>query len=376
MSRACSKAGSRPHNVSYDPSMRSKLTIQTLDLHTGGEPLRLITAGYPPVPRLPILERRRWVREHADHVRRAVCFEPRGHRDMYAAVLLPPTRDDADLAVLFMHNEGYSTMCGHGIIALGMGLVEEGLFPATAPETTIRFEAPAGLVVANVAVDAQADGTLTVRDVRFTNVESYLAARDLHLRIDGLALAGRAAEADYLAVDIGFGGAYYGIVDAADLGLRVVPEQVDALTRAGAAITDVLRRDHVPDHPFEPDLGFVYGTIIVDRDPATSPDGTALAADVRNVTIFADAEVDRSPCGTGTCALLARAVARGEMAVGDEIANASITGAVFHGRVEALTRFGPHDAIVPSVAGTAHVMGYSTFVVDGRDPLGGGFVLG
>jgi trans-L-3-hydroxyproline dehydratase len=355
--------------------MRSRLTLQTIDLHTGGEPLRLITAGYPPVPRLPILERRRWVREHADHVRRAVCFEPRGHRDMYAAVLLPPTRDDADLAVLFMHNEGYSTMCGHGIIALATALIEEGLYPATAPETVIRFEAPAGLVTARVAVDATVDGACSVRDVRFTNVESYLAARDLRLRVDGIELAGAAAAAGTLTADIGFGGAYYGIVDAADLGLRVVPAQVEALTRAGAAITEILRRDHTPSHPFEPDMGFVYGTIIVDREPATSPDGAALDADIRNVTIFADAEVDRSPCGTGTCALLAQAVARDAMAVGEELANASITGAIFRGRVEALTTFGPHDAIVPSVAGNAHVMGYSTFAVDARDPLGGGFLL-
>src|SRR5437762_3044377 len=132
--------------------MRSRLTIQTLDLHAGGEPLRLITAGYPPVPDAPILERRRWVREHADHVRQVVCFEPRGHRDMYGAVLLPPHRPDADLAVLFMHNEGYSTMCGHGILALTSGLIEEGLYPAPAPATTIRFEAPAGLILAEAAV--------------------------------------------------------------------------------------------------------------------------------------------------------------------------------------------------------------------------------
>src|SRR5664279_1283619 len=128
--------------------MRSRLTIQTIDLHAGGEPLRLFTSVYPALPHAPILERRRWVREHADHVRRTICFEPRGHRDMYGAVLAPPFRTDADLAVLFMHNEGYSTMCGHGIIALTTGLLEEGLWPATEPETTIRFEAPAGLVVA------------------------------------------------------------------------------------------------------------------------------------------------------------------------------------------------------------------------------------
>ena len=154
-----------------------------------------------------------------------------------------------------------------------------------------------------------------------------------------------------------------------------MPEQTDALTRAGAAITEVLRRDHTPAHPESADLGFIYGTIIVDRDPASSPDGRAGDADLRNVTIFATAEVDRSPCGTGTSALLAQASARGELRPGHEIRNASLTGAVFRGRIESLTTFGGHEAVVPSIAGHGFVTGYHTFVVDARDPLGGGFLL-
>jgi trans-L-3-hydroxyproline dehydratase len=354
--------------------VRSRLTVQTLDLHAGGEPLRLITAGYPPVPLAPILERRRWVTQHADHIRRVICFEPRGHRDMYGAVLLPPFRPDADYAVLFMHNEGYSTMCGHGILALTAGLVEEGLFPASLPGTTIRFESPAGLITAEAAV-RRVDHAPLVDDVRFVNVPSYVAASGLQIRPDGVELAGNARRRGHLLVDIGFGGAYYGIVDASDLGLRVVPSATEALTRAGAAITDVLRRDHRPTHPEEPDLGFVYGTILVDRSPADAPDGVALDADVRNVTVFAEAEVDRSPCGTGTCALMAQEVARGTMKPGDLLRNASLTGAVFTGRVDARTTFGPYEAIVPSIAGRGYVSGTSTFTVDARDPLGGGFLL-
>lgn len=336
--------------------VRSRLTLQAIDLHCGGEPLRLITAGFPPVPRAPILERRRWVRTHADHVRRVAMYEPRGHRDMYGAVLLPPYRDDADVAVLFMHNEGWSTMCGHGTIAITRALVEEGLFLATPPETTIRFEAPAGLVTATARDD----------EASFENVPAYLAGCDLRVHPDGW---------PELTVDLAFGGAYYGIVDAAALGLRVVPGQLDALTRAGAAINAVLRRDHAPTHPTEPDLGFVYGTIIVDRSPATAPDGLATHADIRNVTIFADAEVDRSPCGSGTSALLAQAVGRGRLGPGDEIANASITGSVFRGRVDGLTTLGKEDAVRTTISGSAYVTGFSTFVVDERDELGEGFLL-
>jgi proline racemase len=354
---------------------RTKRTLQAIDLHCGGEPLRLITAGFPPVPRLPILERRRWVRDHADDVRRVAMYEPRGHRDMYGAVLLPPYRDDADVAILFMHNEGFSTMCGHGTLAVATALVEEGLFPATEPETVIRFEAPAGLVTARVATRRTAGGGWEALGASFRNVPAYLEAQDLPVRPEGVPLAGAAAERGHLLVDVGFGGAYYGIVDAADLGLRVVPGQVDALTRAGAAITALLRRDHVPAHPEEPDMGFIYGTIIVDRSPAGSPDGRATDATWRNVTVFAEAEVDRSPCGSGTSALLAQAWARGRLAVEDEVRNASITGAVFGGRVDGETSLAGIPAIDTTISGSAYVTGFSTLVVDERDPLGDGFLL-
>ena len=184
-----------------------------------------------------------------------------------------------------------------------------------------------------------------------------------------------AADYGHLNVDVAFGGAYYGIVDAASLGLRVVPEQASALRRAGAAITDVLRRDHSPTHPTDPDLGFVYGTIIVDRDPASSPDGRARDSHYRNVTIFADAELDRSPCGSGTSALLAQLFYRGAIQIGQEFVNAGITGEAFVGRVEAQTRLADQPAVLTSVRGRAFVTGYSTLVVDQRDPIGEGFLL-
>jgi proline racemase len=352
-----------------------RVTVETLDLHCAGEPLRLIRSGYPEVPQAPINERRAWAREHADHARRLLMYEPRGHRDMYGAVLLPPDRDDADIAVLFMHNEGYSTMCGHGIIALTQGLIEEGLYPAATPSTTIRWETPAGLVTAVAEVRRGRGGEPLVRAVRFTNVAAYLHADRLTLRPRGVRLFGAAAERKGLSVQLSFGGAYYGIVDAAELGMRVVPGQVEQLRRAGAAITDVLRRDHSPEHPTDPSLGFVYGTIIVDSDPSTSPDGLARDATIRNVTIFADAEVDRSPCGSGTSAILAARHVLGASEVGDEIINAGITGEAFVARVEGTTTLGDREAVVTSVQGRGYVTGHHRFVVDDRDPLAEGFLL-
>jgi proline racemase len=355
---------------------RARLTVQVVDMHCTGEPLRMIRSGFPDVPHAPVLERRHWIERNADHVRRAVIHEPRGHRDMYGAILLPPHARDADVCLLFMHNEGYSTMCGHGVIAVTTALIEEGLMPAVEPVTTIRYEVPAGIVAASAGTARQSDGSFLVNGVRFTNVPSYLAAESLAVTPDAIPLHGRAEAAGSLSVDIAFGGAYYGIVDAADLGLRVVPEQAEALRRAGAAITDVLRRDRTPSHPTDPDLSFVYGTIIIDHQPRTVPDGRAAEADMRNATVFADAELDRSPCGSGTSAILAQMFGRGRLQVGDEIVNAGITGETFIGRIEGQTQLGPQPAIQTSIAGTAYLTGYATLLVDERDPLGEGFLLG
>ncbi len=353
----------------------SRLVVETLDLHCAGEPLRLIRSGYPAVPQLPINERREWVREHADGFRRLLMYEPRGHRDMYGAVLLAPHREDADIAVLFMHNEGYSTMCGHGIIALTQGLIEEGLYLATTPTTEIRWETPAGLVTATAEVSVGVGAEPVVRSVRFENVPAYLHAERLVMRPRGVRLFGMAAERKGLSVQLAFGGAYYGIVDVAELGMRVVPEQIDQLTRAGAAITDALRRDHTPAHPTDGSLGFVYGTVLVDSDPPTSPDGLAADATVRNVTVFADAEVDRSPCGSGTSALLAARHALGASTIGDSIVNASITGEAFSARIESATTLGEHEAVITSIEGHGYVTGHQRFVLDERDRLGQGFLL-
>ncbi len=353
----------------------SRVVVETLDLHCAGEPLRLIRTGYPEVPLLSIDERRAWVREHADAFRRLLMYEPRGHRDMYGAVLLAPHRGDADIAVLFMHNEGYSTMCGHGIIALTQGLIEEGLYPATTPTTDIRWETPAGLVTASADVSVGVGAAPVVRSVRFVNVPAYLHAERLLMRPRGVRLFGAAAERKGLSVQLAFGGAYYGIVDVAELGMRVVPEQIEQLTRAGAAINDALRQEHEPTHPTDESLGFVYGTVLVDSDPASSPDGLAADATIRNVTVFADAEVDRSPCGSGTSALLAARHALGASDVGDTIVNAGVTGESFSARIEGTTMLGEHEAIITSIEGSGYVTGHQRFVLDERDRLGRGFLL-
>jgi trans-L-3-hydroxyproline dehydratase len=334
-----------------------KTIITTIDMHAAGEPLRIITGGLPPLPGNTILERRRWMREHLDHLRRALMWEPRGHYDMYGCVLTPPVTPGADVGVLFLHNEGYSTMCGHGVIALVTALVETGALPAKATITPVTLDTPAGVVRA--AAHVRPDGT--VAKVSFRNVPSLLYGRDLSLDVPGFGP---------VVVDVAFGGAYYAIVPAERVKLRVDVNQKAALLAAATAIKAAVTSACPIEHPFENDLSFLYGIIFTDAPEEASHHS-------RNLCIFANAEVDRSPTGTGVSARLAVHHARGEVAAGETIAIESILGrhSVFEGRVVEETQFGPYPAIVSEVSGRAFLTGRHEFVIDADDPLGAGFLL-
>jgi trans-L-3-hydroxyproline dehydratase len=334
-----------------------KTIITTLDAHAAGEPLRIITGGLPEIPGDTILDRRRWMRENLDHVRRALMWEPRGHYDMYGCVVLPPVTPGADLGVLFLHNEGYSTMCGHGIIALVTALLETGALPARGRETPVSIDTPAGLVRAVGHLDACGK----VERVSFLNVASFLFARDVTVKVPGLGSA---------PLDIAFGGAFYAILPAARVGQRVTITDKPSLVPLATAIKIAVMEQVPIMHPLTADLGFLYGVIFTDEpeDPAHHS---------RNLCVFANAEVDRSPTGTGVSARLAQLYARGEIAIGQEIAIESILGqrSVFTGRVVETTTFGPWPAVVPEVSGRAFLTGRHEFVIDTDDPLGGGFIL-
>ena len=331
--------------------------ITTIDTHTAGEPLRIVTDGMPELPGETILARRRYLQEHYDQIRRALMWEPRGHYNMYGCILTPPVTPEADLGVLFMHNEGYSTMCGHGTIGLITALLETGALPARGQHTPVNLDTPAGLVRATAHMDSAGH----VERVSFLNVPSFLYARDIALDVSNY---GR------LTVDIAFGGAFYVVLPASQVGLRVSPEQVSRLVDAGEAIKQAINAQVQVRHPVEDDLSFVYGTIFTDtpEDPAHHS---------RNVCIFADGEVDRSPTGTGVSARLALHFAKGEIAEGQRIMIESILGeiSVFAGRVVEHAQVGPFEAIVPEVSGTASITGRHEFLLDPRDQLGRGFLL-
>ena len=257
--------------------------ISTIDAHAAGEPLRIITAGVPPLPGATILERRAYMAEHHDDLRRVLLFEPRGHADMYGAVLTPPVTAGADFGVLFLTNEGYSSMCGHGVIALTTTLLETGMLKKVEPETDVVFDAPAGLIRATAMV---ADGRVT--SVRFRNVPAFRCTRQLAVEIS----------IGPVLVDVAWGGAFYALVDADALGVAVLPEHSSILANLGMEIKHAVEQVAYPVHPLEDGLHGVYGTIISDAPRADEADG-------RNITIYADGAVDRSPCGTGTSAKLA-----------------------------------------------------------------------
>ncbi len=328
--------------------------VTVIDAHTAGEPLRIYVDGYPDLPGETILARRRYARENLDLLRTALMWEPRGHADMYGCIITPAVTPTADFGVLFLHNEGYSTMCGHGIIAVTKVALETGMLPMQSPVTRIGIDTPAGLVTAYARIENNA-----VRSVYFHNVPSYAAELDGTVDVPGL------GEIRY---DLAFGGAFYAYVQAADAGVRCHPEDFRALIEKGMAIKRAVMASRKIAHPFEADLNFLYGTIFIGP-----PEGKG--ADSRNVCIFAEGEVDRSPTGTGVSGRVAIHHARGEIATGEKMVIESILGTSFSASVLEETKFGSYSAIIPEVEGTAYITGINQFVLDPKDPLREGFIL-
>ncbi len=330
-----------------------RLTVT--DMHTAGEPVRIVTGGYPPIPGGTILQKRAYVRDNLDHLRKLLMFEPRGHYDMYGALLVEPHLPGADLAVLFMHNEGYSTMCGHAVVALGRYAVDAGIVAAREPVTVVNIEAPCGLVVASVEVKAGKAGA-----VSFDSVPAFLLARDESVELAGI---GR------VRFDIAYGGAFYALADCRRFGLEFGRDRVRDFVDAASALTDTLKAGFPLAHPDHDDLAFLYGTILTDGMDAFGDRPT------RNVCVFAEAQVDRSPTGSGVTARLAAMHARGEIAPGQKRVFESIAGSRFTGEVVRVTTAGPHPAIVARVGGRAFYSGKAEFTLEADDELGRGFLL-
>ncbi len=328
--------------------------IRTIDLHTGGEPLRVILDGIGEIPGAGILEKRRYFRDHLDDIRRALMWEPRGHADMYGAVVTEPVNAGSDFGTFFLHNEGYSTMCGHAIIALTTLMLDTGAIAVRQNPQPLVIDAPPGLIRAR----GWMEGGKTSR-VDFLNVPSFVLMQDRWVEVEGI---GR------VKFDIAYGGAFYALVEAETLGLVLDAAHYDQLVDWGRRIKKSIVGQFAIEHPFEKDLSFLYGTIFTGR--ALDPGNHS-----RNVCIFADGEVDRSPTGSGVSARAALHHLRGEFREGEELTIESILGTTMTVKVAETTTYGPHAAVIPEVSGSASFTGRHEFWIDPEDPLKDGFIF-
>lgn len=316
--------------------------------------MRVLVDGYPEVLGETILEKRKFFRDHLDHIRKGIMWEPRGHADMYGAVLTGPCTREADFGTFFLHNEGYSTMCGHAIIALTKFVLDTGLIERTGDTPSLIIDAPPGKIV-STAYRNQG----VVNSVSFKNVPSFVLYRDQQVEVQGLGM---------VKYDVAFGGAFYAIVDADQMNISLEPSGVGKLIDIGMQIKRSVMKQQPIRHPFEEDLSFLYGTIFTGKP--LNP-----GRDSRNVCIFANGEVDRSATGSGVSARAALHHARGEMNLGELMEIESILGTTMKVELAELTTFGPHKAVIPRVSGTASFTGSNNFYYDPGDPLKEGFII-
>lgn len=329
-------------------------SINVIDTHTMGEPTRIIVGGLPVIPGNTMPEKKKYLEENMDYIRSMVMHEPRGHKDMFGAIITQPTCPEADIGVIFMDGGGYLNMCGHGSIGVSTMLVETGMVEKVEPFTEIVLEAPAGLIKARVEVE---NGK--VKGTSITNVPSFLYKEDIEIQVPNVGK---------VKLDISFGGSFFALVNANQLGMKVDLENVNELVEVGLAIRDILNRDVKISHPEKPHINTVDLVEIYDL-PSTE------GADFKNVVVFGMGQFDRSPCGTGTSAKIATLYAKGKIGINEPFVYESITGTTFIGKVLRKTKIGEYNGIVPEITGRAFVTGFNQLVVDPEDPFRNGFAL-
>lgn len=328
--------------------------IKTLEMHTGGEPVRIILEGYPRLQGT-ILEQRNLLTEKYDHLRKAIMWEPRGHADMYGLLVTAPERQDSQFGVIFMHNEGYSTMCGHATLAIAHCAAKLAWVPTQTPTTEIKIDAPCGQLHAKVSMDEE-----TISKVSFENVPSFVTELDASIHVAGI------GEVRY---DIAYGGAFYAYVDVGQLDLKVTKSNAHRFIALGRQMKKLIADQNKNIvHPYEQDLSFLYGVIFTEK----LNDGIAHS---RNVCIFADGELDRSATGSGVSGRAALLHARGQLSINEEIVIQSILGSSMSVCISKLQDYGPHQAVVPEVSGESYFLGANEFWLNDEDELGKGFLI-
>ena len=332
-------------------------TITSIEMHTCGEPLRVLMDGLPDLKGDSVLAKRRDLMENHDHIRTSTMFEPRGHADMYGCILVEPENETSDFGIIFLHNEGYSTMCGHAIIAITTLAVQMNWINVKEGNNTLKIDAPCGMIESNALIEND-----KIQNVSFKCVPSFV--QDLDLVIDTPSYG-------KVKYDLAYGGAYYAYVDLQknDLDFNLSEEYYSQIISAGKEIKLSITNSGLSiKHPFEADLSFLYGTIFI--GPSSKQ-----GIHSQNVCVFADGEVDRSPTGSGLSGRLAIHKRRNEINLKEQIEVESIIGTSFKGQVLEDIQFGLFDAVIPLVSGSAHITGANQFYLNSDDPLNHGFFL-
>lgn len=334
--------------------MKFSRTIQAIDSHTAGEATRIVVGGIPNIKGNTMPEKKQYLEDHLDHIRTAIMLEPRGHNDMFGSVMTQPCDPDADFGIIFMDGGGYLNMCGHGSIGAMTVAVETGVVPMEEPVTKVVMEAPAGIIKGDVKVE---NGK--VQSVSIFNVPAFLYKKDQEVELPGVGK---------VKFDISFGGSFFAIVNAGQLGLKIEPKNAAKLTDLAMELRDIINRDIEIQHPTLEHIKTVDLVEIWDEP-------TNEKATYKNVVIFGQGQVDRSPCGTGTSAKLATLHARGELKEGEKFVYESILGTLFEGEIVGTTKVGEFDAVLPKITGSAYMTGFNSFLIDEDDPVKYGFIL-
>ncbi|HGM3507255.1 TPA: proline racemase [Clostridioides difficile] len=334
--------------------MKFSRSIQAIDSHTAGEATRIVVGGIPNIKGNSMPEKKAYLEENLDYLRTAIMLEPRGHNDMFGSVMTQPCCPDADFGIIFMDGGGYLNMCGHGTIGAMTAAIETGVVPAVEPITHVVMEAPAGIIRGDVTV---VDGK--AKEVSFLNVPAFLYKEGVEVDLPGVGT---------VKFDISFGGSFFAIIHASQLGLKIEPQNAGKLTELAMKLRDIINEKIEIQHPT---LAHIKTVDLVEiYDEPTHPEAT-----YKNVVIFGQGQVDRSPCGTGTSAKLATLHAKGELKVGEKFVYESILGTLFKGEIVEETKVADFNAVVPKITGSAYITGFNHFVIDEEDPLKHGFIL-
>jgi len=340
--------------MDFTPQIKSaEHRFLTIDSHTMGEPTRVVLKGFPELEGETMIERKQYLENNLDYLRQALILEPRGHRDMFGAVVMEPINEEADLGVVFMDSGGYLNMCGHGSIGVATVAVETGLVPVKEPITEVVLEAPAGIITTKVWVEKG-----KAREVCITNVPAFIYKENVQVELEKFGT---------FNVDISFGGSFFALVDINAVGMKIDIEHLPTLTDLAMELLEKLNKEVEIKHPY---LDITTVDLVEFYGKATNPKAT-----MKNVVIFGDCQIDRSPCGTGTSAKVATLYGKGKLKLNEEFIYESITGAVFKGVAIEETQVGEYKAVIPRITGSAYVTGMNEIIIDTDDPLKYGFTL-